>query len=165
MQAQFETLNPGISYCEFDRCHVLERHVLSHGLHVYLASNDTENRAVILDPWVQGVDQTLTVTNRAADKFREFLGRETANYPNHVRLLVNHDDSTGYVHDLKIDNGPIEETDWGHDMHGFVIAIDYGSWPNAKGATVDWVVHADGKAGFTFDNPNDSTSQTRRTIR
>lgn len=123
------------------------------GFHIYLASNDTGNQAVILDPWVQTGDKTLTVTDCAVAKFSEFLCRANSNYPNYIRLSVNKDELENYVYHLNIGNGTIGEFDWVYDAYGFRIAIDAESWLMVKGTAVDWKVGLDGKAGFKFDKP------------
>ena len=81
-----------------------------------MASNETGDQAAILDPWVQIGDKPLTVTNQAVAKFREFLGRTTGNDPNYIRLLVKKEKSASYVYHLKIENGPIDESDWVSDV-------------------------------------------------
>lgn len=147
---RFELLNQE-ALQDFDYCCIKESHDYCRGFHVYLATNETGGMAVVLDSWLQCDNQTLTLTSGAAEQFLRFLNGRPTNYREYIRLSAKIDEHSQFIYSFELNNGPILESDWVYDRHGFQIAIDAESWPYVRGRKVDWQVDSHGNAGFKLN--------------
>ncbi len=93
----------------------------------------------------------ITITERAADKVREFMASEDDG-AEVLRIAVQGGGCSGFQYALGFDEGP-QEGDAIVEMHGVRIVVDPFSLPYLDGAGVDF---SDGLAGtgFKIDNPN-----------
>lgn len=85
----------------------------------------------------------ITITDRAAEKIREFL----AAYPgNHLHFSID----AGW--DAQFQVGPKEGSEIETESNGITVLMDLSSAQRAKGATIDWVETVQGE-GLKLDLP------------
>jgi len=92
----------------------------------------------------------VKLTDSAIEQFRTVVASDPTK---HVRLSVKREGPTGYMYDLQIDDS-IADSDFVDRSHGFTLVVDAKSALFLEGATIDWQVESDGRAGFKFSNPN-----------
>jgi iron-sulfur cluster assembly protein len=91
----------------------------------------------------------ITITERAADKVREFMAAEDDGAE---VLRVQGGGCSGFQYALGFDEGP-QEGDEIIEMNGVRIVVDPFSLPYLRGADVDFTDGLTG-TGFKIDNPN-----------
>ncbi len=92
----------------------------------------------------------LTITEKAADKVREFMAAEEG--VGVLRIAVEGGGCSGFQYALGFDEGP-QDGDAVIEMHGVRLVVDPFSLPYLKGADVDFTDGLSG-TGFKLDNPN-----------
>jgi iron-sulfur cluster assembly protein len=93
----------------------------------------------------------ITITDRAADKVREFLTAEEDD-ATALRIAIEGGGCSGFQYALGFDTGP-QEGDEIVETHGVTILVDPFSLPYLKGAGIDYVDGLNG-TGFQISNPN-----------
>jgi iron-sulfur cluster assembly protein len=93
----------------------------------------------------------ITITERAADKVREFMAAEDDG-AEVLRIAVQGGGCSGFQYALGFDEGP-QEGDEIIEMNGVRIVVDPFSLPYLRGADVDFTDGLTG-TGFKIDNPN-----------
>jgi iron-sulfur cluster assembly accessory protein len=93
----------------------------------------------------------ITITDRAADKVREFMASEDDD-ATALRIAIEGGGCSGFQYALGFDSGP-QEGDEIVEMHGVTILVDPFSLPYLKGAGIDYVEGLSG-TGFQISNPN-----------
>ena len=96
----------------------------------------------------------IRITERAAAKVRELLGRE-ANESAALRLRVTSGGCSGLRYELAFD--AVREGDHEFSQHGVPVLLDAKSAMHLSGCQLDY---ADGlnASGFQIDNPNAATT-------
>ena len=97
-------------------------------------------------------DQVIVLTEGAADKVRELMGREEQPEQIALRVAVQPGGCSGMRYALFFDDRQLEG-DRVSDIHGVPIRIDKMSAPYLRDTTIDWVDSLQG-AGFSIENPN-----------
>jgi iron-sulfur cluster assembly protein len=95
--------------------------------------------------------KVVGLTPAAVAKLRDALRRDGKPY---VRVGVVSGGTTGFMYDLKLDNVLDGDNDYLDGSDGVEVIVDKRSALFLYGATVDWKTAADGRQGFSFDNPN-----------
>ena len=93
----------------------------------------------------------ITITDRAADKVREFMAAEDDD-ASALRIAIEGGGCSGFQYALGFDSGP-QDGDEVVEMHGVTIVVDPFSLPYLKGADIDFVDGLNG-TGFQISNPN-----------
>lgn len=93
----------------------------------------------------------ITITDRAADKVREFMSAEDDD-ASALRIAIEGGGCSGFQYALGFDSGP-QDGDEVVEMHGVTIVVDPFSLPYLKGADIDYVEGLNG-TGFQISNPN-----------
>ena len=93
----------------------------------------------------------ITITDRAADKVREFMAAEDDD-ASALRIAIEGGGCSGFQYALGFDSGP-QDGDEVVEMHGVTIVVDPFSLPYLKGADIDYVDGLSG-TGFQISNPN-----------
>lgn len=95
---------------------------------------------------------TITITEKAADKVREFLAAEDDAELTALRVAVQGGGCSGFQYALGFDTGP-QDGDEVIEAHGVTVLIDPFSLPYLDGADIDFVDGLNG-TGFSITNPN-----------
>jgi iron-sulfur cluster assembly protein len=93
----------------------------------------------------------ITITEKAADKVREFMAAE-GDGAEVLRIAVEGGGCSGFQYALGFDEGA-QDGDAVIEMHGVRVVVDPFSLPYLKGADVDFTDGLGG-TGFKIDNPN-----------
>jgi len=93
----------------------------------------------------------ITITEKAADKVREFMAAEGEG-AEVLRIAVEGGGCSGFQYALGFDESA-QDGDAVIDMHGVRVVVDPFSLPYLKGADVDFTDGLGG-TGFKIDNPN-----------
>jgi iron-sulfur cluster assembly protein len=93
----------------------------------------------------------ITITEKAADKVREFMAAEGEG-ADVLRIAVEGGGCSGFQYALGFDEGA-QDGDAVIEMHGVRVVVDPFSLPYLKGADVDFTDGLGG-TGFKIDNPN-----------
>jgi iron-sulfur cluster assembly accessory protein len=93
----------------------------------------------------------ITITDRAADKVREFMASEEDD-ASALRIAIEGGGCSGFQYALGFDTGP-QDGDEVIEMQGVTILVDPFSLPYLKGAGIDYVEGLNG-TGFQISNPN-----------
>ena len=93
----------------------------------------------------------ITITEKAADKVREFMAAEGEG-AEVLRIAVEGGGCSGFQYALGFDESA-QDGDAVIDMHGVRVVVDPFSLPYLKGADVDFTDGLSG-TGFKIDNPN-----------
>ena len=101
----------------------------------------------------------ITVTEKAADKVREFLAAEDDAELTALRVAVQGGGCSGFQYALGFDTGA-QDGDEVIEAHGVKVLIDPFSMPYLIGADIDFVDGLNG-TGFSITNPNSSTARQR----
>jgi len=99
---------------------------------------------------------TITLTERAAEKVRALMALEPAGEADVLRIAVQGGGCGGFEYALGFDRGAVGE-DSEFEFYGIRVVVDSASAPYLKGATVDFVESLK-ESGFKVDNPNASGS-------
>ena len=94
----------------------------------------------------------ITITEKAADKVREFLAAEDDAELTALRVAVQGGGCSGFQYALGFDTGP-QDGDEVIEAHGVKVLIDPFSMPYLIGADIDFVDGLNG-TGFSITNPN-----------
>jgi iron-sulfur cluster assembly protein len=94
----------------------------------------------------------LTLTESAAQKFRELASQEPAGEAEVLRVAIQGGGCSGFQYALGFDRGP-QDGDHELEAHGVRIVVDPFSAPYLQGAEIDFVDALMG-AGFSIENPN-----------
>jgi iron-sulfur cluster assembly accessory protein len=93
----------------------------------------------------------ITITERAADKVREFMAAEDDD-ASALRIAIEGGGCSGFQYALGFDSGP-QDGDEVVELNGVTILVDPFSLPYLKGAGIDFVDGLNG-TGFQISNPN-----------
>ncbi len=97
------------------------------------------------------VDTVVTLTERAAEKLKEFMAKE--NKPGHgLRIAILPGGCSGYTTSLTFEKSAME-SDIKLEFHGVKVYVDKMSEPMLQGSVIDYVESLQG-AGFAINNPN-----------
>lgn len=96
---------------------------------------------------------TLTLTEKAVAKVRQFAGSMEGAEGKALRVYVQGGGCSGFQYGFTFDDK--HETDSEFEVSGIRVLVDPQSAPYLKNATVDYVEDFRG-AGFTVNNPNAS---------
>ena len=99
-----------------------------------------------------GVELTVEITERAADKIRYFAEKEGQEDAVGVRVAVKGGGCSGLTYDLKI-TGEHNDTDKVVEQYGVKVIVDKKSYIYLVGTQLDFSDGLNGK-GFIFENPN-----------
>ncbi len=99
-----------------------------------------------------GVELTVEITEKAAEKIKYFAEREGETDDVGVRVAVKGGGCSGLTYDLKI-SGEHTDTDKVVEQYGVKVIVDKKSYIYLVGTQLDFSDGLNGK-GFTFDNPN-----------
>src|ERR671923_2344582 len=94
----------------------------------------------------------VTLTDKAAEKFRELASQEPAGEAQVLRVAIQGGGCSGFQYALGFDRGP-QDGDNEIEAHGVRIVIDPYSAPYLVGSEIDYVDALMG-AGFAINNPN-----------
>jgi iron-sulfur cluster assembly protein len=94
----------------------------------------------------------VTLTENAANKFRELAGQEPVGEAEVLRIAVQGGGCSGFQYALGFDRGP-QDGDSEFDQHGVRVVVDPHSAPYLAGAEIDFVDALMG-GGFSIENPN-----------
>lgn len=94
----------------------------------------------------------ITVTEKAAEKVREFLAAEDDAELTALRVAVQGGGCSGFQYALGFDTGA-QEGDAIIEAHGITVVVDPFSVPYLDGADIDFVDGLNG-TGFSITNPN-----------
>ena len=94
----------------------------------------------------------ITITDKGAEKVREFLAGQSADVSNAgLRVGVRGGGCSGFQYQLAFDEQ--RETDTVFESHGLKLLVDTTSLPYVSGSVIDYVDSLQG-AGFQVNNPN-----------
>jgi iron-sulfur cluster assembly protein len=93
----------------------------------------------------------ITVTQKAADKIKEFMKEEPEN-PQYLRVYVQGGGCSGLSYGMGFEKAP-EEDDLVMEETGIKLLVDSYSVDHLKGANVDYIESLMG-SGFKINNPN-----------
>lgn len=94
----------------------------------------------------------VTLTEKAADKFRELAAQEPAGEADVLRVAVQGGGCSGFQYALGFDRGA-QDGDQELEMFGVRMVVDPHSAPYLQGAEIDFVDALQG-GGFAIENPN-----------
>lgn len=94
----------------------------------------------------------ITITEKAADKVREFLAAEDDAELTALRVAVQGGGCSGFQYALGFDTGA-QDGDEVIEAHGITVLVDPFSMPYLHGADIDFVDGLNG-TGFSITNPN-----------
>jgi iron-sulfur cluster assembly protein len=94
----------------------------------------------------------ITLTEKAAEKFRELAAEEPEGEAAVLRVAVQGGGCSGFQYALGFDRGP-QDGDSELDAHGVRVVVDPHSAPYLQGAQIDFVDALMG-GGFSIENPN-----------
>ena len=94
----------------------------------------------------------MTLTDKAAAKFKELAAEEPAGEAEVLRVAVQGGGCSGFQYALGFDRGP-QDGDNEVEMHGVRVVVDPFSAPYLVGSEIDFVDALMG-AGFAINNPN-----------
>lgn len=94
----------------------------------------------------------VTLTERAAEKFKELAGQEAAGEAEVLRVAIQGGGCSGFQYALGFDRGP-QDGDNEVESHGVRIVVDPFSAPYLLGSEIDFVDALMG-GGFAINNPN-----------
>ena len=97
-----------------------------------------------------GVELTVEITEKAAEKIRYFAEKEGETDEVGVRVAVKGGGCSGLTYDLKI-SGEHTDTDKVVEQYGVKVIVDKKSYIYLVGTQLDFSDGLNGK-GFTFDN-------------
>ena len=95
--------------------------------------------------------KTITVTQKAADKIKEFMEQESER-PEYLRVYVQGGGCSGLSYGMGFEKAP-EEDDLVLEEGGIKLLVDSYSLDHIKGANVDYIESLMG-SGFKINNPN-----------
>ena len=107
-------------------------------------------------PAQQTTDAPVALTDAAAVKVKELIGREEDADSVSLRIAVQPGGCAGMRYALFFDDRELDG-DSVCDIKGVPIRVDKMSTPYLRGTTIDWVDSLQG-AGFSIDNPNAQSS-------
>ena len=96
----------------------------------------------------------VTLTEKAAEKIKEFLAKEAQESPEidyYLRVKVGGGGCSGFRYELQIDTSQKEDNVF--SSHGVGVIVDPKSLPHLEGVEIDYVDDLTG-SGFKFNNPN-----------
>ena len=100
-----------------------------------------------------GVELTVEITEKAADKIKYFATKEGLEDDDvGVRVAVKGGGCSGLTYDLKV-TGDYNETDKVVEQYGVKVIVDKKSYIYLVGTELDFSDGLNGK-GFVFQNPN-----------
>ena len=103
-------------------------------------------------PWLYFLKQMFTLTDKGAEKVREFLSTQQAVAETvGLRVGVRGGGCSGFQYSLAFDEQ--REGDSVFEDKGIRLLVDRPSLPYVKGSVIDFVDDLQG-AGFKVDNPN-----------
>ena len=94
----------------------------------------------------------LTLTPKAAEKFKELAEQEPAGEATVLRVAVQGGGCSGFQYALGFDRGP-QDGDNEVESHGVRVVVDPFSAPYLLGSEIDFVDQLMG-GGFSIENPN-----------
>jgi iron-sulfur cluster assembly protein len=94
----------------------------------------------------------VTLTDKAADKFKELAGQEPAGEAEVLRVAIQGGGCSGFQYALGFDRGP-QDGDNELESNGVKIVVDPFSAPYLLGSEIDYVDALMG-GGFAINNPN-----------
>ena len=97
-------------------------------------------------------EHLVTLTESAAQKFKELAAEEPAEEAQVLRVAVQGGGCSGFQYALGFDRGP-QDGDHEFEIHDVRIVVDPISAPYLKGAEIDYIDALMG-AGFSIENPN-----------
>jgi len=98
----------------------------------------------------------VTLTEKAAEKFRELAAQESEGEATVLRVAIQGGGCSGYQYALGFDRGP-QDGDNVLESNGVRIVVDPFSAPYLSGSEIDFVDALMG-AGFAISNPNVASS-------
>lgn len=101
-------------------------------------------------------DGPVMLTDSAAEKVRELMGREEDASAISLRIAVQPGGCAGMRYALYFDDRVLD-SDVSAEVKGVPVRVDKMSSPYLRGTTIDWVDSLQG-AGFSIDNPNAQSS-------
>lgn len=99
-----------------------------------------------------GVELTVEITEKAAEKIRYFADKDGTSNDVGVRVAVKGGGCSGLTYDLKI-TGEHNDTDKVVEQYGVKVIVDKKSYIYLVGTQLDFSDGLNGK-GFVFENPN-----------
>jgi iron-sulfur cluster assembly protein len=102
------------------------------------------------------LEQTITLTETAAEKVRSFLADQPDVDDIALRVAVQAGGCAGFRYALFFDDRDLDG-DLVDEQHGITLRIDKMSTPYLHGAVIDWKESLEA-SGFSIDNPNSSGS-------
>ena len=99
-----------------------------------------------------GVELTVEITEKAADKIKYFASKGSPEGEVGVRVAVKGGGCSGLTYDLQI-TGEHNETDKVVEQYGVKVIVDKKSYIYLVGTELDFSDGLNGK-GFVFQNPN-----------
>jgi len=96
----------------------------------------------------------FTLTEKAAVEVKRVMESQQLEEGTVLRLRITGGGCGGFSYGLGFDKSYDESTDTKYDQHGIATVTDKKSALYLDGATIDFV-EAQGRQGFTFDNPNE----------
>ncbi|HWP34223.1 MAG TPA: iron-sulfur cluster assembly accessory protein [Thermodesulfobacteriota bacterium] len=103
---------------------------------------------------MMGIGQTsVTFTDRAARKAREFIAKEGGG-DLAVRIRVVSGGCSGLAYEMQLEPAVAGPGDELFETNGVKVLLDAGSRRFVAGSTVDWQEAALGTGGFKVHNPN-----------
>jgi iron-sulfur cluster assembly protein len=100
----------------------------------------------------EGAALVVTLTEKAADKFKELAAQEPAGEAEVLRIAIQGGGCSGFQYALGFDRGP-QDGDNEVVQHGVRMVVDPFSAPYLQGAQIDFVDALMG-GGFSIENPN-----------
>jgi iron-sulfur cluster assembly protein len=100
----------------------------------------------------EGVARVVTLTEKAAEKFKELAAQEPTGEAEVLRIAIQGGGCSGFQYALGFDRGP-QDGDNELTQHGVRVVVDPFSAPYLQGAEVDFVDALMG-GGFAIENPN-----------
>ena len=97
-------------------------------------------------------DFVITLTESAAQKFRELAAEEPTGEAEVLRIAIQGGGCSGFQYALGFDRGA-QDGDHEIELHGVRIVVDPFSAPYMKGSEIDFVDALMG-GGFAIENPN-----------
>ncbi len=93
----------------------------------------------------------ITLTDKGAEKVREFLAAQETTETAGLRVGVRGGGCSGFQYQLAFDDQRDDDTIF--EDHGIKLLVDGQSLPYIEGAVVDYIESLQG-AGFQVNNPN-----------
>ena len=99
-----------------------------------------------------GVELSVEITEKAADKIKYFANKDGLEGEVGVRVAVKGGGCSGLTYDLKVTD-EFNDTDKVVEQYGVKVIVDKKSYIYLVGTQLDFSDGLNGK-GFTFENPN-----------